>query len=79
MTRCRPRSFACRPDRLGADGVIQVIVDSTAKYPKIDFPTEAVLRPGVGAAAAPGHVGGKFDDVRRSYLSNVIVFATPAP
>ncbi len=59
-------------------GTESFIVDSVAKYPKTEFPTEAVYGPVSGRALRLVTCGGTFDNAQRSYLSNVIVFATPA-
>jgi sortase (surface protein transpeptidase) len=63
----------------GADGrSIEFAVDSVRTYPKSGFPTQAVY----GQTAEPVlrlvTCGGSFDRARRSYLSNVVVFASLA-
>jgi len=60
-----------------ADGRSAVFaVDSVHTYPKREFPSEAVY----GTTAEPVlrlvTCGGTFDRARRTYLSNVVVFAT---
>jgi sortase (surface protein transpeptidase) len=60
-----------------ADGRSAVFaVDSVRTYPKREFPAEAVY----GSTAEPVlrlvTCGGTFDRTRRTYLSNVVVFAS---
>jgi sortase (surface protein transpeptidase) len=59
-------------------GTVGFVVDSVAEYPKAAFPTAAVYGPVSDRALRLVTCGGKFDDSRHSYLSNVIVFATAA-
>ncbi len=59
-------------------GTVGFIVNSVAEYPKAAFPTAAVYGPVSDRALRLVTCGGKFDDSRHSYLSNVIVFATAA-
>jgi hypothetical protein len=60
-------------------GIERFIVDSIAKYPKTQFPTEAVYGPVSDRALRLVTCGGQFDHSKGSYLSNIIVFATAAP
>jgi hypothetical protein len=59
-----------------ADGTMAVfIVTSVQKYAKDQFPTTAVYGPVPDAELRLITCGGTFDRARRSYLSNVVVFA----
>lgn len=51
-------------------------VDGVQSYPKARFPTELVYGPSDRAGLRVVTCGGKFDERQRSYLDNVIVFAT---
>jgi hypothetical protein len=56
--------------------VVQFTVDRVESYPKTAFPSELVY----GAADKPGlrlmTCGGDFDEKARSYLNNIVIFAT---
>ena len=59
-----------------ADGTLAVFrVTSVHTYLKRRFPTAAVYGPAAGPQLRLITCGGSFDSVRRSYLSNVVVFA----
>ena len=70
------------PDRVyvrRADGTLAVFrVTSVRTYPKDRFPTAAVYGPTPGAQLRLVTCGGVFDPGRRSYLSNVVVYAVAA-
>ena len=51
-------------------------VDGVRHYPKIAFPTEAVYGPVPGSALRLITCGGVFDRTARSYLDNVVVYAS---
>jgi sortase (surface protein transpeptidase) len=60
-----------------ADGTLVVFsVSAEHTYPKNDFPTEQVYGPVPDAELRLITCGGTFDPVTRSYLSNVVVYAT---
>jgi len=54
------------------------LVDHVASYPKSSFPTDLVYGETKGAGLRLVTCGGTFDETARSYLDNVIVFATLA-
>lgn len=54
-------------------------VDRVASYPKSQFPTELVYGDADRAQLRLVTCGGQFDQKRRDYLDNVIVFATLVP
>ncbi|GAB2936118.1 class F sortase [Micromonospora polyrhachis] len=54
-------------------------VDSVESYPKTGFPTELVYGPTEKAALRVVTCGGQFDERTRSYVNNIIVFATLVP
>jgi Sortase domain len=58
--------------------VARFVVRTVASYPKSDFPTDLVYGPSDQAGLRLITCGGQFDQDARSYLSNVIVFATLA-
>ncbi|MEU5566699.1 class F sortase [Micromonospora musae] len=51
-------------------------VDSVKSYPKDQFPTELVYGPSERPGLRVVTCGGQFDETERSYLNNVIVFAS---
>ncbi|MGC4885625.1 class F sortase [Micromonospora sp. DT227] len=51
-------------------------VDGLKSYPKDQFPTELVYGPSDRASLRVITCGGRFDEQKRSYTDNVIVFAT---
>ncbi|RKN18075.1 class F sortase [Micromonospora musae] len=51
-------------------------VDSVKSYPKDQFPTELVYGPSERPGLRVVTCGGQFDETARSYLNNVIVFAS---
>jgi hypothetical protein len=51
-------------------------VTGVGRYPKSDFPTEAVYGPTPRAELRLVTCGGDFDRSRRSYVDNVVVFAS---
>lgn len=51
-------------------------VDRVASYPKTAFPTDEVYGPSNNAGLRLVTCGGAFDEAKRNYLDNVIVFAT---
>lgn len=59
--------------------VARFTVDRVASYPKAEFPSELVYGHADQAQLRLVTCGGQFDDKRRSYLNNVIVFATFVP
>ncbi len=62
------------------DGSIaRFAVNSVASYPKTAFPTELVYGESDQAALRLVTCGGQFDRVARSYLNNVVVYATLSP
>ncbi|MEV7551163.1 class F sortase [Amycolatopsis sp. NPDC089917] len=58
----------------GADVVFRV--DSVRRYPKNEFPTQAVYGPAPGSALRLITCGGSFDAAKRSYRDNVVVYAS---
>ncbi|MFK0251925.1 class F sortase [Amycolatopsis azurea] len=58
----------------GADVVFRV--DSVQRYPKNEFPTQAVYGPAPGSALRLITCGGSFDTAKRSYRDNVVVYAS---
>jgi hypothetical protein len=60
----------------GATGSHQFRVDRVARYDKDQFPTDLVYGPVPGRALRLVTCGGVFDSVKRSYRSNVVVFAS---
>ena len=61
-----------------ADGSTQrFAVEAVERHPKGAFPTERVYGPTDGPALRLVTCGGPFDREARSYLDNVVVFATP--
>ena len=59
-----------------ADGTtVRFAVTGVGRYPKDDFPTEAVYGPTPRAELRLVTCGGDFDRSRRSYEDNVVVFA----
>ncbi|MFD5095269.1 class F sortase [Amycolatopsis thailandensis] len=58
----------------GADVVFRV--DSVRRYPKDEFPTQAVYGPAPGSALRLITCGGSFDAAKRSYRDNVVVYAS---
>lgn len=51
-------------------------IDSVESYPKDAFPTERVYGPNDRPGLRVVTCGGQFDETARSYLNNVIVFAS---
>ncbi|WP_410598789.1 class F sortase [Amycolatopsis sp. lyj-90] len=58
----------------GGDVVFRV--DSVQRYPKNEFPTQAVYGPAPGSALRLITCGGSFDAAKRSYRDNVVVYAS---
>jgi hypothetical protein len=58
--------------------VANFVVDAVKSYPKTAFPTELVYGPTNKASLRVVTCGGLFDEKNRSYLNNIIVFATLA-
>jgi hypothetical protein len=62
------------------DGTVaKFIVDRVGSYPKSSFPTDLVYGDSDKAGLRLITCGGPFDESARSYLNNVIVFATRSP
>ena len=62
-----------------ADGAVQrFVVQSIEQFPKDAFPTEAVFGPTKAPTLRLVTCGGTFDEKAKSYLDNVVVFATQA-
>jgi sortase (surface protein transpeptidase) len=62
-----------------ADGRILVFrVQRVQRYPKDEFPTEAVYFPTLNRELRLITCGGEFDYARHSYLDNIVVYATLA-
>ena len=62
------------------DGTVaKFSVDRVESYPKTGFPTELVYGPTDKAALRVVTCGGQFDEKTRSYVNNIIVFATLVP
>ena len=60
-----------------ADGRILVFrVQRVQRYPKDEFPTEAVYFPTLNRELRLITCGGEFDSARHSYLDNIVVYAT---
>ncbi|WP_448628686.1 class F sortase [Geodermatophilus sp. URMC 64] len=63
-----------------ADGrAVEFRVDAVRAYPKSDFPAQAVYGPADRPVLRLVTCGGAFDRDRRSYLSNVVVYASLVP
>ncbi|MFI6762968.1 class F sortase [Micromonospora sp. NPDC050417] len=59
------------------DGTVaQFTVDGVKSYPKVSFPTDLVYGPSEKASLRLVTCGGQFDQKKRSYPDNIIVFAT---
>lgn len=58
---------------------VRFAVTAVGQYPKTDFPTELVYGPTPGRELRLITCGGNFDPSRRSYLDNIVVFATALP
>jgi hypothetical protein len=58
---------------------VEFAVDSVRLYPKADFPTQEVYGQTVEPVLRLVTCGGAFDRNRRSYLSNVVVYASLVP
>ncbi|WP_460792822.1 class F sortase [Micromonospora sonneratiae] len=56
--------------------VVKFAVDSVKSYPKVGFPTELVYGPTNKVGLRVVTCGGQFDEENRSYVNNIIVFAT---
>jgi hypothetical protein len=60
-----------------ADGRVLVFrVQRVQRYPKDEFPTEAVYFPTLNRELRLITCGGEFDYARHSYLDNIVVYAT---
>ncbi|WP_169063761.1 class F sortase [Geodermatophilus dictyosporus] len=60
-----------------ADGrTVDFVVDSVRTHPKAEFPAEAVYGPSAEPVLRLVTCGGVFDEERRSYRSNVVVYAS---
>ncbi|MBB5857905.1 class F sortase [Amycolatopsis umgeniensis] len=57
-------------------GEVVFRVDSVQRYPKNEFPTQAVYGPAPGSALRLITCGGSFDAAKRSYRDNVVVYAS---
>jgi sortase (surface protein transpeptidase) len=63
-----------------ADGTtVPFVVTRVGRYAKDDFPTGEVYGPTTGAELRVVTCGGAFDQDRRSYRDNVVVYARSAP
>lgn len=58
---------------------VRFAVTAVGQYPKTDFPTELVYGPTPGRELRLITCGGNFDPSRRSYLDNIVVYATALP
>lgn len=65
--------------RMSDGTAVRFQVDGVARYPKTAFPTEAVYGPVPGAALRLITCGGAFDRGARSYLDNIVVYASERP
>ena len=74
LRELRPRDIV----RVGlADGRILVFrVQRVRRYPKDEFPTEAVYFPTLNRELRLITCGGAFDYASRNYLDNIVVYAT---
>jgi hypothetical protein len=74
LRELRPRDIV----RVGlADGRILVFrVQRVRRYPKDEFPTEAVYLPTLNRELRLITCGGAFDYASRNYLDNIVVYAT---
>ncbi|WP_051797102.1 class F sortase [Catenuloplanes japonicus] len=62
------------------DGVTVVFtVTSLRRYPKAEFPTERVYGPTDAPTIRLATCGGAYDQISRTYVDNVVVYATAAP
>ena len=57
---------------------VRFVVDRVQEHPKDEFPTRAVYGGTAGSTLRLVTCGGDFDDDARSYLGNVVVYATRA-
>jgi len=55
---------------------VRFVVDRVQRYPKSDFPTDAVYGPVPGSALRLITCGGSFDAAKRSYRDNIVVYAS---
>lgn len=66
-----------RIEVVAADGTVHAfVVDGVGRWPKTEFPTDAVYRQADGPELRLITCGGPFDEADRSYRDNVVVFAT---
>ncbi|MGY2003538.1 class F sortase [Blastococcus sp. SYSU DS1024] len=66
-----------RIELTAADGTVHAfVVDGVGRWPKTEFPTDAVYRQAEGPELRLITCGGPFDEDARSYRDNVVVFAT---
>ena len=66
-----------RVEVVGADGTARVfVVDGVGRWPKDEFPTDAVYRQADGPELRLITCGGVFDERTRSYEDNIVVFAS---
>ena len=64
---------------LRADHMVATfVVTSVAEYPKSAFPTQAIYGNTTNAALRLITCGGRFDPVKRSYVDNIVAFASLA-
>lgn len=62
----------------GDGSVARFVIDRLEQFPKSSFPTTLIFGPTPGPTLRVVTCGGAFDETRRSYLQNVVAFATPA-
>jgi hypothetical protein len=65
--------------RMSDGGAVRFQVDGVARYPKTAFPTQAVYGQVPGSALRLITCGGAFNRDARSYLDNIVVYASERP
>jgi Sortase domain len=58
--------------------VAHFVIDHLEEFPKDAFPTASIFGPTPGPSLRLVTCSGAFDETRRSYLQNLVAFATPA-
>jgi sortase (surface protein transpeptidase) len=62
----------------GDGSVARFVIDRVEQFPKDSFPTSVIFGPTPGPTLRLVTCGGAFDETRRSYLQNLVAFASPA-
>jgi hypothetical protein len=61
----------------GDGSVARFVIDRLQQFPKSSFPTSLIFGPTPGPTLRLVTCGGAFDETRRSYLQNLVAFASP--